>query len=98
VSRPIKAIEIYLPPDDNEGRPIDAVKFVQLEDELLLRFGGVTSTQRQFPLRGLWQAQAQVFQDKVVVWIFARKRSSSAFVTWSVSRPGSRGSLTNWRS
>jgi len=34
----------------------------------LLRFGGVTSTQRQFPLRGLWQSGSRAFQDRVVIF------------------------------
>jgi hypothetical protein len=66
--RPIKAIEIYLPLDDNDGRPIKAAKYISLEDSLLARFGGVTSTQRPFPLQGLWQSGTQVFQDRVVVF------------------------------
>jgi hypothetical protein len=68
VPRPIRAIEIYLPLDYNDGRPIKSAKYIPLEDELLERFGGVTSTQRLFPLRGLWQSETQVFQDRVVVF------------------------------
>jgi hypothetical protein len=68
VPRPISAIDIYLPLDYNDGRPIEAAKFIPVEDELLARFGGVTSTQRFFPLRGLWQSGAQIFQDRVVVF------------------------------
>jgi hypothetical protein len=68
VPRPIRAIDIYLPLDYNDGRPIAAAKYIPLEDELLERFGGVTSTQRLFPLRGLWQSGTEVFQDRVVVF------------------------------
>jgi hypothetical protein len=35
--------------------------------ELLHRFGGVTATQRQFPLQGLWQAGPHIHQDRVIV-------------------------------
>jgi hypothetical protein len=63
-----KAIEIYLPLDYNDGLPIAAAKYIPLEDDLLERFGGVTSTQRLFSLRGLWQSGTQVFQDRVVVF------------------------------
>jgi hypothetical protein len=38
-----------------------------LQEELLRRFGGVTSIQREFPLQGLWRSENQVFQDRVVV-------------------------------
>jgi hypothetical protein len=68
VPRPIRAIDIYLPLDYNDGRAIEAAKYIPLEDELLGRFGGVTSTQRLFPLRGLWQSGTEVFQDRVVVF------------------------------
>ena len=50
--RPIRCVDIYLPLDYNDGTPIEESKYVHLQDELLKRFGGVTSTQRQFPLRG----------------------------------------------
>lgn len=66
--RPVRSIEIYLPLDDNEGRPIAESSYVRLQVELLKRFGGVTSTQRQFPLQGLWRAAGRVYQDRVVVF------------------------------
>jgi hypothetical protein len=67
VPRPIRNIEIYLPLHYNDGRPIEETRFEALQEELLNRFGGVTSTQRQFPLQGLWQSGKEVFQDLVVV-------------------------------
>jgi hypothetical protein len=66
--RPIRVVDIYLPLDYNDGHPIEAKKYIPLEDELLTRFGRITSTQRLFPLRGLWQSGAVVFQDRVVVF------------------------------
>jgi len=68
VPRPVRSIEIYLPLEYNDGRPIAESKYVRLQAELLRQFGGVTSTQRQFPLQGLWRAGAQVYQDRVVVF------------------------------
>lgn len=68
MARPIRSIEIYLPLDYNDGRPIPEARYVSLQRELLERFGGVTSTQRQFPLRGVWQSGAEVYQDRVVVF------------------------------
>jgi hypothetical protein len=65
--RPIRNIDIYLPLDYNDGRPIEESKYVALQQELLSRFGGVTSVQRQFPLQGLWQSGTEVFQDRVIV-------------------------------
>jgi hypothetical protein len=67
MARPIRSIEIYLPLDYNDGRPIPESKYVSLQQELLNRFGGVTSVQRQFPLQGVWQSGAEVYHDRVVV-------------------------------
>jgi hypothetical protein len=67
MARPIRALEIYLPLEYNDGRPIEDVKFVSLQQELVNRFGGVTSTQKYFPLQGLWQSPNRVFQDRIVV-------------------------------
>ncbi|HEV3083000.1 MAG TPA: hypothetical protein VGY66_24660 [Gemmataceae bacterium] len=66
--RPIRSIEIYLPLEYNDGTHIQESKFVGLQEELLTRYGGVTSTQRQFPLQGLWQRGTRVFQDRIVVF------------------------------
>jgi hypothetical protein len=67
MARPIRSIEIFLPLGYNDGRPIPESKFVALLLELLHRFGGVTSTQREFPLQGLWQSGPRVYQDRVIV-------------------------------
>jgi hypothetical protein len=68
MAKPIRVIEIYLPLDYNDGEPIPASKVVSLEDELLSRFGGVTSLQRQFPLKGAWHSGAEIYFDEVVVF------------------------------
>jgi len=68
MAQPIRGIEIYLPLDYNDGRPIPGSKYVAIQEELLTRFGGVTSTQRQFPLQGVWQSGAEVYHDRVVVF------------------------------
>jgi hypothetical protein len=68
MARPIRSIDIYLPLDFNDSRPIPESKYVSLQQELLSRFGGVTSVQRQFPLQGIWQSGAEVYQDRVVVF------------------------------
>jgi hypothetical protein len=67
MARPIRNIDIYLPLDYNDGRPIPESKFVSIQQELLNRFGGVTSVQRQFPLQGVWQSGPDVYHDRVVV-------------------------------
>jgi hypothetical protein len=68
MARPIRNIEIFLPLDYNDGRPIPESKYVLLQQELLSRFGGVTSVQRQFPLQGVWQSATSTYHDRVVVF------------------------------
>src|SRR3954464_8591393 len=68
MARPIRSIEIYLPLDYNDGQPIAESKYLSLQQELLNRFGGVTSVQRQFPLQGAWQADNHIYHDRVVVF------------------------------
>lgn len=81
MARPIRNIDIYLPLNFNDGRPIPESKYVALQQELLTRFGGVTSTQRQFPLQGLWRLGAEVFQDRVVIFSVMSFREESQFQT-----------------
>jgi hypothetical protein len=52
MARAIRRIDIFVPLDSNDGRPIEDAKCVSLQRELLQRFGGVTSIQRQFPRKG----------------------------------------------
>src|SRR5689334_6837340 len=68
MARPIRSIEIYLPLDYNDGSPISESKYVSLQNELLVRYGGVTSVQREFPLQGIWQIGPTVYFDRVVVF------------------------------
>ncbi len=68
MARPVRSIEIFLPLDFNDGEPIPASRYVSIQRELLQRFGGVTSVQRDFPLQGIWQAGGDVYHDRVVVF------------------------------
>src|SRR5258708_30710478 len=68
MARPIRSIDVYLPLDYNDGRPIAESKYLSLQQELLNRFGGVTSVQRQFPLQGIWQSGSDIYHDRVVVF------------------------------
>lgn len=68
MAKPIRSIDIYLPLDYNDGRPIPESKYVSLQQELLNRFRGVTSVQRQFPLQGIWHAGTDIYHDQVVVF------------------------------
>jgi hypothetical protein len=68
MARPIRGIDIDVPLDYNDGRPISESKYVSFQSELLERFGGVTSVQRQFPLQGVWQSGTDLYHDRVVVF------------------------------
>jgi hypothetical protein len=68
MARPIRSIEIYLPLDFNDGKPIPGSSYISIQQELLNRFGGVTSVQRHFPLQGVWQSGADIYHDRVVVF------------------------------
>ncbi len=68
MARQIRSITIYLPLEFNDQRPIPETKFITLQRQLLKRYGGVTSTQRQFPLEGAWQSGNEVYQDRVIVF------------------------------
>ena len=78
MARPIRSIDIYVPLDYNDGRPIPESKYVSLQRELLDRFGGVTSVQRQFPLQGVWQSGSDVYHDRVVVFSVMDFREGTA--------------------
>ncbi len=66
--RPVRRVEVYLPLEYNDGRPIADSKYLGLQKELRARFGGVTSTQRQFPLQGAWHSGTDVYEERVVVF------------------------------
>ena len=66
--RVVRRYEIYLPLFYNDGTAIEPEKFDQVERELVEQFGGVTTVQRQFPLRGVWQGERQTYLDLIVVF------------------------------
>lgn len=68
MARQIRNIDIYLPLDDNDGRPFAESKFTTLEDEFLARFGGVTAIRRETPLKGVWQSGDEIYRDRVVIF------------------------------
>jgi len=67
MARAARRYDLFLPLAFNDGRPIPDDLFDTVERRLLNRFGGVTSQQRDFPLRGIWQGGARLFFDQVIV-------------------------------
>ena len=65
---PVKKYDIYLPLQYNEGEWIEDEKFEQTRNELFGRFGGLTYIMREFPLRGIWGQDSQVYQDFIIIY------------------------------
>src|SRR5688500_14147677 len=77
MARPIRSVEIYLPLVYNDGRSIPESKYISLQQQVLDRFGGVTSVQRQFPFQGTWHSGSHVYNDRVVVFSVMDFRAGS---------------------
>jgi hypothetical protein len=80
--RSARRYDVFLPLAFNDGRPIPTELFDGVERRLLAHFGGVTAQQRDFPLRGAWQSESQVYLDQVVVLtaLDFRSRGSARFI------------------
>lgn len=80
--RPARRYDIFLPLAFNDGRPIPTELFDAVERRLLAHFGGVTAQQRDFPLRGAWQSESQVYLDQVILLttLDFRPRGSTRFI------------------
>jgi hypothetical protein len=82
MAKTARRYDIYLPLTFNDGTPIPSEHFVQIETQLVEHFGGVTTLQRDFPLRGIWQGDMRLFYDQVIVMtaLDCRPRGSSSFI------------------
>jgi hypothetical protein len=82
MARSAHRLDIYLPLTDNEGQPFADGLFDAVERRLLARFGGLTSQQRDFPLRGIWQGESRVYLDQVIVMTVLdfRRQGSARFI------------------
>ena len=61
----MREYELYVPLQDNEGRPIDPERLNRLKRLLVEEFGGLT----HFPQEneGLWRVGAFTFRDRIVI-------------------------------
>lgn len=82
MSRSARRYDFYLPLAYNDGRPIEDEKLDAVERRLTAQFGGLTTQQRDFPLRGIWQGEARLYFDRVVIMTAFdfRARGSPRFV------------------
>lgn len=80
--RAARRYDLYLPLTFNDGRPVADHQFDTVERQLLARFGGVTAQQHQFPFRGIWKGESQLYVDQVIVMtaLDFRPRGSTSFV------------------
>jgi hypothetical protein len=74
--------DIYLPLTYNDGRPVPDEVFRDVHRRLLARFGGLTAQQREFPLQGIWQGEARLYLDQVIIVTVLdfRRRGSTRFI------------------
>src|SRR5438876_1132895 len=82
MARSARRYDIYLPLTDNAGHPIGDEVFDSVERRLLARFEGLTSQQRDFPLRGIWQGGTRLFLDQVITMTVLdfRRQGSTRFL------------------
>ncbi len=82
MARSARRYDLYLPLTDNDGRPFAVELFDVIERRLLAQFGGLTSQQRDFPLRGIWQGESRPYFDQVIVLtaLDFRRRGSTRFI------------------
>jgi hypothetical protein len=60
-------VQLLLPLYDNSGVPFDQKLFVEVRDELVERFGGITAYTRA-PVNGLWQESERLVRDDLIIY------------------------------
>lgn len=62
----MKEYELYVPLTHNDGSPVDPERLVQLREQLLQQFGGLTF----FPQRneGFWTFGGVTYRDEIVIY------------------------------
>jgi hypothetical protein len=82
MARSARRYDLYLPLTDNAGNPIAEDVFDSLERRLVSRFGGLTSHERDFPLRGIWQGGTRRYLDQVIIMTVLdfRRQGSTRFI------------------
>jgi hypothetical protein len=67
MAKAARRYDIYLPLLFNDGQSVPRAHFDAVEQRLVEKFRGVTSQQREFPFRGIWQAHSRIYRDLVIV-------------------------------
>jgi hypothetical protein len=82
MARLARRYDVFLPLTNNSGHPFADAMFDSVERRLLARFGGLTTQQRDFPLRGIWEGGSRLYLDQVVMMTVLdfRRQGSSRFI------------------
>jgi hypothetical protein len=62
----VKEYDIFIPLYFNDGTPIEAVKFQELQEVLLGQFGGLTFFPQ--PNKGFWRMAEITYRDEIVIY------------------------------
>jgi hypothetical protein len=62
----VKEYDIFIPLYYNDGSPIEAVKFQDLQSRLLARFAGLTYFPQ--PNKGFWKFGEMNYHDEIVIY------------------------------
>ncbi len=65
-SGPVKEYDIFVPLYFNDGSPVAAEEFQELQDILLSQFGGLTFFPQ--PNRGFWRMAEVTYRDEIVIY------------------------------
>jgi hypothetical protein len=60
-------LQLFLPLHNNSGDRFGQQTFIDVRDDLVSRFGGITTYIRA-PVRGLWQTDGYVVPDDLVIY------------------------------
>jgi len=76
----VKEYDIFLPLFYNDGRPVEARKFQELQAALLAQFQGLTFFPQ--PNQGYWQMGDVTYRDEIVIYrvIAAKSRAARRFL------------------
>lgn len=83
MTRAARRYDLYLPLADNNGHAFADELFDSVERRLVAHFKGLTTQQRDFPLRGIWQGETRLYYDQVIILtVFDfRRQGSTRFIT-----------------
>jgi hypothetical protein len=60
-------VQLLLPLYSNSGIPIEQKLFIDVRNELVERFGGITAYTRA-PVNGLWQESERLVRDDLIIY------------------------------